>query len=131
MDKRVDGPVPQYNWNDIPEREMRRGVEQKVFRGDDVLIGQTTLHPGMQSAPHSHSYEQIFMILKGRVTLHVGAQVFDCPAGTVIRIPPNVEHWAEAPTEADGPALNMDIWTPLRPDYATHSAYQTDTFSKG
>jgi quercetin dioxygenase-like cupin family protein len=130
MEKQASVTVPQYNWDSIPEREMRRGVVQKVFRGDDVLIGQTTLYPGMQSAPHSHSYEQIFMILKGRVTLHVGDQVFDCPAGTVIRIPPNVEHWAEAPSDADGPALNMDVWTPLRPDYAKHTEYQTDTFTK-
>lgn len=107
MDKRTDGAVPQYNWNDIPKREMRRGVVQKIFRDD----------------------EQIFMILKGHVTLHAGDQVFGCPAGTVIRIPPNVEHWAGAPSDADGAALNMDVWTPLRPDYAKHTAYQTDTFS--
>ena len=129
MDQKT-GPVPQYNWKDIPEREMRQGVVQKVFRGDQCVVGQTTLYPGMKSAPHSHEWEQIFMILQGRVTLHVGDQVFDCPAGTVIRIPPNVMHWAEAPTEADGPALNLDIWTPLRPDYAKYTDYQTDKFSK-
>ena len=63
---------------------MRPGVTQKVFRGDNVVIVLTTLHPGMETAPHRHPWEQLFMILKGRITLHIEEQVFDCPAGTVI-----------------------------------------------
>ena len=121
--------VPVYNWQDIPERNLRRGLSQKVFRGNNVLVGYNTLNPGMQSSPHSHVYEQIFMLLKGRVRLHVGDEVHQMEEGSVIRIPPNVEHWAEAPDEADGPAINMDIWTPLRPDYSEFTAYQTDTFN--
>ncbi|WP_300587463.1 cupin domain-containing protein [Marivita sp.] len=122
--------VPAYNWNDIPERELRRGLTQKVFRGNDVLIGYNSLHPGMQASPHSHIYEQIFMLLQGRVKLHVGDQVHDLKAGAVVRIPPNMEHWAEAPADADGVAINMDIWTPLRPDYGKYTDYQTDTFNE-
>lgn len=122
--------VPLYNWNDIPEREVRRGINQKVFRGNNVLVGYNSLYPGMQPSPHSHVYEQIFMLLKGRVKLHVGDDVYDCKEGTVIRIPPNVEHWAEAPDEKDGVAINMDVWTPLRPDYGQFTAYQTDSFDE-
>jgi quercetin dioxygenase-like cupin family protein len=121
--------VPQYNWDTIPEREMRPGVTQKVFRGDNVVIGLTTLHPGMQTAPHRHPWEQLFTILKGRIVLHIEEQVFDCPAGTMIRIPPNALHWGEGPTVEDGPALNLDVWYPLRPDYAKFTQYQTDQFS--
>ncbi len=62
LDQILTGLVPQYNWDNIPERELRPGVTQKVFRGDNVVVGLTTLHPGMQTSPHSHPYEQIFMI---------------------------------------------------------------------
>ena len=70
------------------------------------------------------------MLLKGRVRLHVGDEIHTVEEGGVVRIPPNVEHWAEAPNEADGIAINMDVWTPLRPDYAQHTAYQTDIFDE-
>lgn len=69
------------------------------------------------------------MILKGRIQLHIEEQVFDCQAGTVIRIPPDALHWGEGPTVEDGPTLNLDVWYPLRPDYATFTQYQTDRFS--
>lgn len=120
--------VPHYNWKDIPERELRQGLTQRVFRGNGVLVGYNLLHPGLVSKPHSHEYEQIFQLLKGRVKLHVGDQVIECTEGTIVRIPPNVEHWAEPPAPEDGVALNMDIWTPIRPDYAEYTSYQTDTF---
>ena len=129
VDQIVKALVPQYNWDTIPERELRPGVTQKVVRGDNVVIGLTTLQPGMETSPHKHPYEQLFMILKGRITLHVGDQTFDCPAGTVVRIPPNVMHWGEGPKAEDGPALNLDVWYPLRSDYAKFTDYQTDQFS--
>ena len=129
MDQKV-GPVPQYNWKDIPEREMRQGVVQKVFRGDQCVVGQTTLYPGMKSAPHSHEWEQIFMILQGRVKLHVGDQVHDCGPGTVVRIPPHIEHWVEPPAAEDGVAINLDIFSPIRPDFLELTKYQTEKFDE-
>lgn len=120
--------VPQYNWNDIPSRVQRPGVIQRVFRGNDVLIGYAELHPEMKPNPHSHDFEQIFMLLKGRVKLHIGDQVYDMVEGSVVRIPANAVHWADPPRPEDGVAINMDIWAPLRPDYVALTAYQTDEF---
>lgn len=128
MDAKHGTTIPSYNWNEIPVRESRKGIFQRVFRGNNVLIAQSELHPHMDPSPHSHPYEQIFMILKGRVKLHVGDQVFMCTAGSVVRIPPNVVHWSEPPDPADGVAINMDIWTPYRPDFGAFTAYQTDKF---
>jgi hypothetical protein len=44
---------------------------------------------------------------------------------------PNVVHWAEPPAPEDGVAINMDIWTPYRPDFGAFTAYQTDELSPG
>jgi quercetin dioxygenase-like cupin family protein len=123
--------IPDYNWKSIPVRESRKGIMQRVFRGDDVLVGYSELHPHMDPSPHSHPYEQLFMIVKGRVKLHVGEQVIECTEGSVVRIPPNVVHWAEPPSPEDGVAINMDIWTPYRADFGEFTAYQTDRFSPG
>ena len=130
MSRQPSAPVPDYNWKDIPVRESRKGIMQRVFRGNDVLIGYSELHPHMDPSPHSHPYEQIFMIVKGRVRLHVGDQVIACTEGSVVRIPPDVVHWAEPPAPEDGVAINMDIWTPYRPDFGQFTAYQTDAFDE-
>jgi len=67
--------VPIYNLNDLPSRLFRRGVIQRVFRGDQVAIGYNELHPGMATNPHSHDFEQVFILLQGRLKLHIGDQV--------------------------------------------------------
>jgi hypothetical protein len=36
--------------------------------------------------------------------------------------------WAEAPKE--GVLVNLDIFTPLRPEYAEFTGYQTDEFTQ-
>ena len=120
--------VPAYNWKSIPSRELRRGIVQRVFRGNEVAIGYNLLHPGMDTNPHSHDFEQIFLLLEGRVKLHVGDEVHDCEAGTVVRIPPHTMHWAEPPAPEDGVAVNMDIFAPIREDYYELTEYQTDEF---
>ena len=79
----------------------------------------------MTTKPHKHVYEQIFMILEGRVTLHIEEQEIDCPAGTIVHIPPNALHWADGPKE--GVAVNR---RPVadREDYGEYTKYQTDDF---
>lgn len=54
----------------MPVRESRKGIMQQVFRGNDLLIGRSELHPHMNPSPHSHPYQQIFMIIQGKVKLH-------------------------------------------------------------
>jgi hypothetical protein len=47
MSKQQAALVPDYNWQTIPVRESRKGIMQRVFRGNDVLIGYSELHPPM------------------------------------------------------------------------------------
>jgi quercetin dioxygenase-like cupin family protein len=123
-----DDAVPLYNLDDIPVLNPREGVVQRVFRGSGFCVSFAELHPDMKPSPHSHPWEQIFMLLKGRVKLHVGAQVFDMRDGSFVRIPPNVVHYSEPPRPEDGMALNLDIFSPLRPDFFKLTEYQTDDF---
>lgn len=118
--------VTAYNWNDIPARELKPGIIQRGFRSDGVMVTYNYLEPGCKGSPHSHPFDQIFMIIQGRVTLHVEEQTFDCVAGTVIRIPPNHMHWVEAPKPEDGVTINVDIFGPVREDYLKIVEYQQD-----
>src|SRR5688500_17221716 len=115
-------PIQVYNWKTIPSRELRQGITHRDFRGDNVVVAHSIIRTDFEPKPHRHPQEQIFMILEGEVKLHIEDQVLDCPAGTIVRIPPNALHWAEPPKS--GHVVNLDVWTPYREDYGQHTSYQ-------
>ena len=86
------------------------------------MMVMNTLEPGMEINPHSHPFEQAVYIVQGKVRFHVGDEVFEGGPGSVIRIPPNIEHYAEP--FGDEPVLNLDIFAPLREDYMHLVDYQ-------
>lgn len=116
-----------YNWDTLPKEVVRAGVERSGFRGEDVLLVMNWLEPGMDLNPHSHPFEQVVYIVKGQVRFHIGDETFDADAGSVIRIPPNVEHYGEP--LGDEPALNLDVFAPIREDYKHLVDYQEPDFN--
>jgi quercetin dioxygenase-like cupin family protein len=121
--------VKVYNWANIPSRQLRPGLEQRGFRGQNMLVTQNLVSHELVPNPHSHPFEQLFMITAGRIKMHIGDELHVCVPGTVIRIPPNVRHWAEPPEKEDGIVTNFDIFAPPREDYLVLTAFQTDEFS--
>lgn len=116
------------NWNALDRETVRKGVERVGFRGDDVLLVMNWLEPGMDVNPHSHPFEQVAVIVSGHVRFHVGDEVFEAGPGTFIRIPPNVEHYGEP--IGDEPALNLDVFSPIREDYKHLVEYQESDFEE-
>tara|TARA_Y100000588_G_scaffold221056_2_gene234889 strand:- start:581 stop:997 length:417 start_codon:yes stop_codon:yes gene_type:complete len=103
------------NWDTLEKEFVREGVERVGFRGEDTLLVMNWLQPGMEPGPHSHPFEQIAVIVQGTVRFHVGDEVFEATPGSMIRIPPDVEHWGEV--VGDEPAMNLDVFNPIRDDY--------------
>ena len=115
-----------YNWDSLDRETVRKGVERAGFRGDDVLLVMNWLEPGMDVNPHSHPFEQVVYIVQGRVVFHVGEDTMEAGPGSIIRIPPDVVHYAEP--IGDEPALNLDVFAPIREDYRHLVAYQQADF---
>ncbi len=115
-----------YNWDSLPRETVRKGVERSGFRGDDVLLVMNRLEPGMDVNPHSHPFEQIVYIVEGAVRFQIGDESFEAGPGSVIRIPPDVVHYAEP--IGDKPALNLDVFAPIRDDYRHLTDYQEADF---
>jgi quercetin dioxygenase-like cupin family protein len=116
--------TPAYNWHEIPGHAVRPGLTQRGFRSDNVLVTHNVIGPDLEPNPHRHPFEQVFMILQGRLRLHIEDEVHDCGPGTIMRIPPNALHWAEPPAAADSPVINVDIFSPVREDYLPLVEYQ-------
>ncbi|WP_210211145.1 cupin domain-containing protein [Borborobacter arsenicus] len=104
------------DWDAIEWTPVRQGVERKAFSGAGATVALHRLHPGHEPKPHSHVNEQIVYILAGTVDFHIGDEVVRLSAGGLAVVPPNVMHHAEV--VGDEPVLNLDVFTPARPEYA-------------
>ena len=111
-----------YNWNELPKDTPRPGIDRVAFRGEHSMAVLNWIKPGMKPGPHSHPFEQLVFIVQGRTKLHVGDQVFDCGPGSMVRVPPDVVHYA-VPV-GDEVCLNIDVFAPAREDYMHLVKYQ-------
>jgi quercetin dioxygenase-like cupin family protein len=66
--------------------------------------------------PHSHPHEQIAYIIEGRMMFYIGDEKHEVGPGGLVVIPGGVTHWGEV--IGDEPVLNLDVFTPKRPEYA-------------
>ena len=104
------------NWNDMAWRTIRPGVEQKAFSGEGATVALHRLQPDHAPRPHEHPHEQIAYIVSGTVDFHVGDEVVRLGPGGMVVIPGGVTH--HAVVVGDEEAINIDVFTPRRPDYA-------------
>jgi len=87
--------VHKVDWNAIEWKQIRKGVEQKAFSGSGATVAY---------------------IISGRMRFHIGQETHDIGPGGLLVIPSNVTHWGEV--LGDEPVLNLDVFTPKRPEYA-------------
>lgn len=103
------------DWDSQAWEPVRPGVERKSFSGDGATVALHRLQPGHEPKPHSHANEQIVYILSGVVDFHIGSETVRLRDGGLVVVPPNVMHHAEV--VGDEPVLNLDVFTPTRPEY--------------
>jgi quercetin dioxygenase-like cupin family protein len=115
-----------YRWDGLDREVVRRGVERVGFRGEQVLLVMNWLEPGMEVKPHSHPFEQLLLILEGRMRLTIEDEVHEIEAGGMIRIPPDAMHCGEPIGEKT--VVNLDIFSPIRADYRHLVEYQKSEF---
>lgn len=90
------------------------GIDQKtlVF-GEKSLLTEFRMKANSQLPLHRHPYEQTGYLVKGRIRLTIGAEVFDVEVGDSWCVPMNVEHMAEIIEDA----LAIEVFSPVREDY--------------
>lgn len=118
--------VPVRNWNDLARESVRPGVSRAAFRGEDVLMVMNWLEPGMEVRPHSHPFEQVVYVVKGRMRFVIGGEERVVEEGGLVRIPPDIEHCGE-PLGSET-VMNLDVFSPIREDYLHLVGYQLSEF---
>ena len=110
----------------IHVREKKFVKDSRDVDLEEVLLVMNWLEPGMQTNPHSHPIEQAVYIVKGTMRFYIGDNVVEGGAGSLIRIPWDVEHYGEP--MVDELVLNLDVFNPLRDDYKHLVDYQSSEF---
>ncbi|MCF3641495.1 cupin domain-containing protein [Rhizobium sp. TRM95111] len=64
---------------------------------------ETFTPPGQGPAPHVHTREtEVFRVIRGTYRFTCGGETFDAPPGTVVTLPPHVEHGWVNISDAEG-----------------------------
>jgi quercetin dioxygenase-like cupin family protein len=102
-------------WDEIPDEPVRPGVRRRGFGTSDVILVQNLCEPGMDVRPHSHEFDQLAMITRGRAIYHIGEEPNEVGPGSIMLIPAGVEHYIEP--LGDETVENIDVFAPARTDY--------------
>ena len=113
-----------YNLEEVPPVRDEPGLRQVVFRGIDQMLGFTVIGPDRPDAdPHTHPFEQMNMLVDGRLDFVVGGERVSLDPYDVIEIPPEVPHASRS--VGDEPATLLAFW-PLREDRLSATDYQRE-----
>ncbi len=113
-----------YNMKEVAPYRESEGFQQAVFRGIDQLIGFTQITPEKPTGePHTHPYEQMNMLLEGRLEFTVDGEWIELEPYDTITIPPEIPHTARA-IEGENATL-LAVW-PLREDRIEGTSYQEE-----
>ena len=80
----------------------------------------------MKTNRQSHHFGQIIFIAQGEMRFNIGDEIIEGGPGSLIRIPPGVEHYGEPC--GDERVLNLDVFNPIRDDYRHLVDYQREAF---
>ena len=99
----------------VPPLEIFPGCRIRTPYGRNLMLSYVEIDAGAAVPEHSHPHEQAGYVLGGRVRFTIGGETRTLGAGDMFLIPPDVLH---AVTAVDGPAVVLDVFSPVREDYA-------------
>jgi quercetin dioxygenase-like cupin family protein len=94
--------------------DLADGVSARPLFGAGAMINLIEFEPGATVPLHSHSHEQLGIVLRGTHTLIVAGDVHELEPMEGYVIPSGVEHSGYG--GPDG-ALVLDVFNPVREDY--------------
>lgn len=107
--------MPFIDINSIEAISPVPGCRLRTPYGQNLMLSYLEMDSGAEIPMHNHPHEQGGILLQGRLQLTIGEETRVCEAGSMFIIPPGVPHRAVA---VDGPAVVMDVFSPVREDYA-------------
>jgi quercetin dioxygenase-like cupin family protein len=110
----VPGDAQHLNWTNIPVERPAEGIERQMIVGAQMMICRFRFAPFLVTPEHTHSHEQMSIVVEGRVRFLVEGQERIAVPGDVLHFPSNCRHGA---TMLDEEVVLLDIFTPVREDF--------------
>ena len=88
-------------------------IDRSFVSGERATVCNFLLRKGAVVPSHQHESEQLTWIRRGHLRLTVAGQPFEVPEGSLIRIPSQAPHMAEAIEETEA----TDLFGPRREDW--------------
>ena len=107
--------MPFININDFEAQEVVPGCRLRTPYGENLMLSYLEMDEDAEIPMHHHPHEQGGMLIRGKMELTIGDETRICEPGSMFIIPPNTPHKAIA---RGGPALVLDVFSPVREDYA-------------
>lgn len=104
-----------YDLDKMPPEEVTETYLRKVAPGELLTVARVEVKEGAVTLPHTHQNEEVIVVLEGAWRFRLPDGEVTLSAGQMLRIPPGVEHSAEALADT----VALDICTPVRPDWLT------------
>jgi quercetin dioxygenase-like cupin family protein len=89
-------------WSDIPVEKVsdprvstHSSSTRQTWIGKNTVLTKAVVGPKSSGRMHSHESEQVSMILRGSVRVHMQDKVFIAEAGSIVHIPSNAVHMFE------------------------------------
>lgn len=103
------------NLSDYQPIEPVPGCRMRTPYGQHLMLSYLEMEDGAEVPLHQHPHEQGGILLRGKLQLTIGDETRVVEAGSLFLIPPHTLHRAVA---VDGPATVLDVFSPIREDYA-------------
>lgn len=101
---------------DFKDRELGPKVTTKLIWGEKLMLSYVTVEANAPIRPlHTHSHEQMGIVLEGEMTLTIGQESRKLRKGDGFQIPPNVPHGITEPSNQK--AMALECFSPAREDY--------------
>ena len=107
-----------YDWNNISERSTTDGYSRSVAVGNEIMMAHVELEAGAVTASHSHAYEEIIYVVKGKWEVRLGNEELTLEANQSLVIPSGVEHSSVAIEDT-----TAVVSTNYRPEWRENSDY--------
>src|SRR5258705_1540415 len=102
------------NWDNIPIEHPAEGIERQMVVGERMMIVRFRFVPFLVTPEHTHTHEQMSLVVGGRVRFFVEGEERIASPGDVLHFPSNCLHGA---TMMDEEVVLLHIFTPVREDF--------------
>jgi quercetin dioxygenase-like cupin family protein len=107
--------MPLVHWEDVAEKLMSNSASARVVKTENIMACRITAPKGLVTATHTHPFDQITHILRGKLRFHLGEEEYRLvEEGDVLVVPAGTPHGGEVLEEAE----YIDFFSALNPMFS-------------